>query len=173
METVTREERTDVVNSGVAGDGTAYGTAYSEPRVVDVNSNRPVRATEHRTETFTGDPYAVRREGTRRVQGLIYLLFGILEGLLAIRFVLPLLGANSAAGFSQFIYSITAPFLAPFQGLFGAARFEGGVFEVNPLVAILVYALIAWVLVKAVGLLAGETRRGVHTSSSQVDMQTR
>ena len=115
----------------------------------------------------------MRREGTLRVQGGIYLLFGILEGLLAIRFVLPLLGANPAAGFAQFIYRITGPFIAPFVGLFGTARFEGSVFEVNPLVAIFVYALIAWVLVKAVGLVMGDTRRGVRTTSSQVDTRSR
>ena len=169
MDTVKREERTDVVNSNVADNG----TVYSGPRVVDVNPNGLAGTTAHQTETFTGDQYAVRREGTLRVQRLIYLLFGILEGLLAIRFVLPLLGANPAAGFAQLIHSITGPFLAPFVGLFGAARFGGSVFEVNPLVAILVYALIAWVLVTAVGLVMGDTRRGVHTTSSQVDTQTR
>jgi len=35
--------------------------------------------------------------------------------------------------------------------------------------AILVYALVAWVLVKIVGLVLGETRRGVRTTSSQID----
>jgi YggT family protein len=107
------------------------------------------------------------------VQGLIYLLFGVLEGLLAIRFVFPLLGANPAAGFAQFIYSITGPFLAPFVGLFGAARFGGSVFEFNSLVAILVYALIAWVLVKIVWLALGDSRRGVRTTSSQIDTRSR
>jgi YggT family protein len=169
MDTVTREESSDVVNTNSADDG----LVYSDPRIAEVNRYGPARTTEHRTETITGDPYAGRREGTRRVQGLIYLLFGILEGLLAIRFVLPLLGANPAAGFSQVIYGITAPFLAPFTGLFGTETIGGSVFEVNPLVAMLIYALIAWVLVKAVGLVMGETRRGVHTSSSQLDTQTR
>ena len=41
------------------------------------------------------------------------MLFGILEGLLGIRFVLGLLGANPTAGFAQFIYRITGPFMAP------------------------------------------------------------
>jgi uncharacterized protein YggT (Ycf19 family) len=158
MTIVRREEHAEVV-----------GLTAEDVRAVDVSTSGPARTTAHQTETFTSDPYAVRREGTLRIQKGIYLLFGILEGLLAIRFVLPLLGANPGAGFAQFIYSITKPFLAPFVGLFGAARFEGSVFEVNPLVAILVYALIAWVLVKAVGLVLGDTRRGVHTTSSHID----
>ncbi len=157
MTVIRSEEHTGVI-----------GPTAVDGRPVDVTSS-PARTTAHQTETVTSDPYAVRREGTLRIQKGIYLLFGILEGLLAIRFVLPLLGANPDAGFAQFIYSITKPFLAPFAGLFGAARFGGSVFEVNPLVAILVYALIAWVLVKAVGLVLGDTRRGVRTTSRHID----
>ena len=145
----------------------------ADVRPLDVNASGPARTTAHQTETFSGDPYAERREGTLRIQKGIYLLFGILEGLLFIRFVLPLLGANPAAGFAQFIYSITKPFLAPFVGLFGTARFGGSVFEVNPLVAILVYALIAWVLVKLVGLVLGDSRRGTVTTSSQINTRVR
>jgi hypothetical protein len=122
--TVRRETRTDFVNTGVAGDG----TVYSDPPTVSVNPSGSASTTAHQTETYTSDPHAVQREGTRRIQGGIYLLFGILEGLLAIRFVLALLGANPAAGFTQFSYSITKPFLAPFVGLFGTARFGGSVF---------------------------------------------
>ena len=101
------------------------------------------------------------------------MLFGILEGLLGIRFMLGLLGANPAAGFAQFIYGMTGPFIAPFVGLFGQPRFEGSVFEFNSLVAIVVYALIAWVLVKIVWLMLGDSRRGVRTTSSQIDTRSR
>jgi YGGT family len=169
MDTVRREERTAVVNDNVASDG----TVYSGPRVADVNSNGPARTTAHQTETFTGDPYAARRGLPVTVQNFIYLLFGILEGLLGIRFVLGLFGANPAAGFAQFVYGVTGPFIAPFAGLFGQPRFEGSVFEFNSLVAILVYALIAWVLVKIVGLALGDSRRGVRTTSSQIDTRSR
>ena len=120
----------------------------------------------YQTETFTSDPYAVRREQAIKIQKGIYLLFGILEGLLGIRFVLGLLGANPAAGFAQFIYGMTGPFIAPFVGLFGQPHFQGSVFEFNSLVAILVYALIAWVLVKIVWLMIGDSRRGVRTTTS-------
>ena len=141
--------------------------------VADVSTSGPAGTTAHQTETFTSDPYAVRREQTIKIQKGIYLLFGILEGLLGIRFVLGLLGANPAAGFAQFIYGVTGPFIAPFAGLFAQPRFEGSVFEFNALVAIVVYALIAWVLVKIVGLVMGDTRRGVHTTSNQIDTRVR
>jgi YggT family protein len=142
----------------------------SDVRRMEVSTPGPARTTAYQTQTdTTTDTHAVRREVIRKIQGGIYLLFGILEGLLAIRFVLSLLGANPAAGFAQLIHRITEPFLAPFVGLFGEARLGGGVFEVNLLVAILVYAMIAWVLVKVVGLLMGDRRSGVRTTSSQVD----
>jgi len=169
MDTVRSEARTDVVNTGVAGDG----TVYSGSPAVDVNPNGLTRTTAHQTETYTNDPHAVRREGTRRIQDAIYLLFGILEGLLAIRFFLALLGANPAAGFTQFIYSITQPFLAPFVGLFGTAHFGGSVLDVSSLMAIIVYSLVAWVLVKAVELVMGDSRSGVRTTSSQIDTRVR
>jgi len=55
-------------------------------------------------------------------------------------------------------------------GLFGQPSFEGFVFEWNALVAILVYALLAWVIVKLVVLAMGDSRRGVYTStSSRID----
>lgn len=139
----------------------------------DVSTSGPVRTTAHQTETVTSDPYAVQREQTIKLQGGIYLVFGILEGLLGIRFVLGLLGANPAAGFAQFIYGITGPFIAPFAGLFGQPRFEGSVFEFNALAAILVYALLAWVLVKIVWLVLGNSRRGTHTTSSQIETHRR
>ena len=153
-----RDGLTEVVSPNTADVGPAA-----------VSTSNPARTMAYQTETFTSDPYAVRREQTIKIQKGIYLLFGILEGLLGIRFVLGLLGANPAAGFAQFIYRITGPFMAPFTGLFGQPRFGGSVFESNALVAIVVYALIAWVLVKIVGLLMGDTRRGVHTTSNQID----
>jgi hypothetical protein len=154
-----REEHTEVLNYKVAG------VTPVEARMID-----PVPTTAYQTETTTSNPHAARRGQVLKVQQTIFLLFGILEGLLGIRFVLGMLGANPAAGFAQFIYGITAPFIGPFVGLFGQPRFEGIVFEWNALVAIVVYALLAGILVKAVALLVGNTQRGVSTTtSSRVD----
>ncbi len=145
-----REEHTEVVS---------YNTA-------DV---RPV-AVAYQTETITSDPSAVGRMQVLKIQQAIFLLFGILEALLGIRFVLGLLAANPAAGFAQLIYGLTNPFLAPFVGLFGQPNFEGMVFEWNALVAILVYVLLAGLLVKLVAFTMGNTRRGTYTTiSSRID----
>ena len=158
MGTVLREQHTEIVN-GKATDASNVQTSTSSP----------VETSTHDTATYTSDPYAGRRELASTLQKAIYLLFGILEGLLAIRFVLSLLGANPQAGFSRFVYGITRPFIAPFVGLFGTPSLGGSVFEWNALVAIAVYALLAWVLVKVAWLVLGDTRRAVRTTSSQTD----
>ncbi len=78
---------------------------------------------------------------------LIWFVFGAIEVLIAIRFVLKFLGANAEAAFVQFIYSASAIFMAPFNAIFSTQRVSGATLEWSALVAIAVYALIAWGLV--------------------------
>jgi hypothetical protein len=54
------------------------------------------------------------------------------------------LGANPDAGFTQIIYSLSEPFMAPFFAVFGTTQVNGSVFEWSALLAIIVYALLAW-----------------------------
>lgn len=79
---------------------------------------------------------------------IVWYFVGLLEAVLAFRFVLKLLGANSAAGFTSFIYGITYPFAAPFLNVFKISRVEGSIFEWTTLLAMLVYWLIAMAVVK-------------------------
>ena len=79
---------------------------------------------------------------------IVWYILGILEALLAFRLILKLLAANPTAGFSKFIYSVSYPFAAPFLNVFNATKIEGNIFEWTTLLAMLVYALIAWGLVK-------------------------
>lgn len=109
-------------------------------------------------ETVAADPYDSRRATVDRVVQAVYLAFGVLEGLLAIRFILKLLGANPAAGFASFIYNMTAPFLSPFAGIFGTPQSNGSVLELHTLVAIVVYALVAWLIARVIWLALGDTR---------------
>ena len=134
--------------------------------------SRPVMTAEH-TEAVVSDPYAQRRGMSSKVSQAIYLIFGVVEALLAIRFVLKLLGANPEAGFASFIYRISAPLVAPFVGLFGTPQLNGMVLELEALVAIVVYGLVAWGLAKLAWLLLGETRSGVRTRSRTVDTDSR
>jgi hypothetical protein len=128
----------------------------------------PVVAQE--TEVVTEDLYADRRRTASRGRQVIYLVFSILETLLAIRFILMLLGANPASGFAALIYGLTDPFLLPFAGLFGQPAAGGSIIETNTIVALIVYPLIATLLARLVTLIAGEDRAAVRTS--RVDRRT-
>lgn len=79
---------------------------------------------------------------------IVWYIVGLLEALLAFRFVLKLLGANSAAGFTSFIYGITQPFASPFLNVFRITKVEGSVFEWTTLLAMLVYWLVALAIIK-------------------------
>lgn len=79
---------------------------------------------------------------------VIWYALGLLEVILAFRFVLKLLGANPAAGFTAFIYGISYPFAAPFISVFKTVYVQGSVFEWTSLLAMAVYALVAWGIIK-------------------------
>jgi uncharacterized protein YggT (Ycf19 family) len=129
-------------------------------------------ATVDNTATTVSDPYAARRHGAARIVQAIYLVFGVIEALIAMRIVLHALGANPNAGFAQLVYGLTAPLVAPFAGLFGNPQANGNVLELQSVVALVVYALVAWVLGKLVWLMLGESRSAVTTSSKSVETRT-
>jgi hypothetical protein len=83
--------------------------------------------------------------------------------------VLKALGANPSAGFAQFIYGITNVLVAPFVGLFGSPQAQGSVLELNSIIALVVYALVAWLLGRLAWILVGETRSAITTRSTSID----
>ncbi len=89
---------------------------------------------------------------------VIWYVAGVLITLLALRFALVLLGANASSGFVNFIYSASHPFVAPFFGVFSYNNLRYGVshFEVYTLLAIAVYALIAFGLARLVTITSRE-----------------
>lgn len=103
--------------------------------------------TETRTVVSSSPLLERSRPLYRGVQAVWYLL-GLVEIILALRFILHLLAANSAAGFTQFIYGLSFPFVAPFQAVFPSSGAKGYVFEWTTLLAMLVYWLVAWGIIK-------------------------
>ncbi len=124
----------------------------------DVVEPTPTVAT-NRTEATTYDPYGSRRALSIKLTQTIYLIFGLMEGLLLLRFALKALGANAETGFAQLVYGVTVPLVAPFQGLFGTPTgAAGAAFEPYTLLALVIYAAVGWLLARVVWLLIGETR---------------
>jgi hypothetical protein len=79
---------------------------------------------------------------------VVWYVLGLIEVLLAFRFVLKLLGANPEAGFSSFIYSVTYLFSAPFLSVFRVPQIAGSVFEWTTLLAMFVYGVVAFGIIK-------------------------
>lgn len=76
---------------------------------------------------------------------IVWLIAGIIIALLAIRFVLILLGASTGSPFVALVYALSYPFAVPFFGMFNYSMQYGvSRFELSTLVAMAVYALIAW-----------------------------
>ena len=94
------------------------------------------------------------------VEYLIYFLFGALEILLVFRLVFKLAGASIASAFVGLIYGLTGIFILPFEGIFRQGFAQGiettSVLEPATLVAFVVYAVIAWGIVKLLRIFSGE-----------------
>jgi len=100
------------------------------------DSSTPVMATQVQTSATK----------SQTSEYLIYYIFGALEILLAFRLVLKLMGAGTTSGIFQ---------RAVTEGIETAS-----VLEPATIVAIIVYACLAWGIVKLVQIFSGEKRQG-------------
>lgn len=125
------------------------------------NQSNPVITTPIENDGDSGNPILTTQvkagaSDRETIEYGIYFIFGFLEILLAIRLLLKLAGANVVSGFVRFIYGITGIFVLPFQGIFRQASASSSVLEPSTIVAIFVYMLIAWGIVKLVRISSGE-----------------
>lgn len=97
---------------------------------------------------------------SQTIEYLVYFLFGVLEILLAFRLVLKLMGASAVSGFVALIYGLTGIFILPFEGIFRRWFNQGlettSVLEPSVLVAIIVYSVLAWGIVKLIRISSGK-----------------
>lgn len=171
MKQVVRDEQTIVA-------GTPQQTVVTQttpalpvvPAQTTVTTQAPAmgdRVVAHNVTEAVVDPAAERAASVDWFGRVIWFVVGLADILLAIRFVLLMAGANRGTGFAELIYGITNPLVAPFAGLFGRAiTYPGaaatGVIEWESLVAILVWSLVGFAVVKIADLLLGTNRnRGV------------
>lgn len=139
-------QKTVVDTSGTPADGSRE---VYEQRASGPGGEQVVRS-EH---VSVPSEATLRTAGVERAKQVIYFIFGAIEALLAIRFVLLLLGASEASGFVRLIYGLSQPFVLPFQGIFGTPSLGGSVIEWASLVGIVVYALIAYGLARLIELI--------------------
>jgi len=103
--------------------------------------------------TSQKEPEREQRIFTFKATQLIWLLFGILIALIALRIGLMLIGANPASPIVALIYGFTGLFLFPFTGLINSPTSGNMVLELSSVFAMLIYGLVAWAIVKIVWLI--------------------
>jgi hypothetical protein len=106
-------------------------------------------------QTTVRDPDIVAptvvHSGVNLAARVVSLIGGVIVGLLSLRFILSLLGANPGNAFASFVYSISHPFVAPFFGLFNYREQIGVVrFEFETLIAIAFWSFVTWMIVRLV-----------------------
>jgi YggT family protein len=104
-------------------------------------------------EQERGIAAANQNSAIARLVNITYFLFGILEALLAVRVLLHLVGANANNGFASFIYGISGPFIGPFVSLLkNPVLSTTAVLEITTIIAMIIYAVIAWLIGRLIWL---------------------
>src|SRR5689334_5176059 len=111
-------------------------------------------------------PVSTTEEGRYnfRAAAIVGLLVGVIDILIAARFLGKLFGASAQSAFVSFIYTVSGPLVAPFQGIFGNGGSKANSFETADLVALVVYAVIGWGLVMLIRIVTAP--RGTKPASS-------
>ncbi|MBF8285799.1 MAG: hypothetical protein HW378_4714 [Anaerolineales bacterium] len=123
-------------------------------------------------KTSQREPNREQRIFTFKATYMIWLLVVMLEGLIALRIGLKLIGANADNPFAALIYGFTNLFLFPFVGLIGTPTAGGMVLEISSVIAMVVYALAGWAFERLVWVIFYRPREAAvavtqRTSSEQ------
>ena len=104
------------------------------------------------TRTSQSEPEREKRIFSFKATQFIWLAFGALVALIALRIGLKLIGANPASPIVALIYGFTYLFLFPFEGLVVSPTFGNMVLELSSMFAMVIYGLIAWGIERVVWL---------------------
>ena len=112
----------------------------NENRVSEVRTSQSEAGREQRIFSF-------------KATHLVWLLFGVLEAMIALRIGLMLIGANPGSPIVALIYGFTNLFLFPFTGLVGSPTAGVMVLELSSMFAMLIYGLIAFAVERTIWLI--------------------
>lgn len=108
------------------------------------------------------NPAISRATDNQTTEYIVYFLFGVLESALAFRILFKLAGASVNSSFVRFIYGLSGMFMLPFEGIFRRGFAQGiettAVIEPSSLVAVLVYAVLSWGVVRIIRILSREVQ---------------
>lgn len=103
-----------------------------------------------------------------RLYQLVWYMLAIVETLLLFRFILLALGANPLNLFVSFVYAITNPLTLPFNGILPQLAQGSLVIDWGSIIAMVVYALIAYAIVHLAQMLRPVSRTEVEKKVDNV-----
>jgi uncharacterized protein YggT (Ycf19 family) len=126
-----------------------YRDPDADTRVVREVPVEPVheRVVEHPVVREVAEPVTPALSPVDTIRRAVWLVFGVLQVLIVLRFVLLLLGANESNDIVSFVIGVTDPFVEPFRGMFSLDSVSGASGSVLDVAALI--ALVAWTLVEA------------------------
>jgi hypothetical protein len=114
----------------------------------------PVRYPTVTQGTVVSETVRRRPSGAETWRRVVVLIFGIIQGLIAIRIVLLLIDANQANGLVAFIYDLSAFFVGPFEGVLNtdAVRAGASIFDIAALVALVGWTILEFLIIAGIGI---------------------
>lgn len=119
-------------------------------------------------ERVVRDVGAEERMVLNKATQFIWLIGGLVEGLIAMRVFLKLIAANPNSAFARLIYGITDLLVWPFVGLTATPTAGGMVLEIPSLIAMIVFAVGFYILVKLIWLFFEQPRARSVTTYERV-----
>ena len=113
-----------------------------------------------------------QRSFISRLTQLVWLLFGVLEALIGLRVFLKLIAANPNSPFAALVYNLSSLFVWPFSGLTRTPAAEGMVLDIPSIIAMLVYALVAWAIVRLIWIVLDRPVNPTTVSQTAVVRET-
>ncbi|MCL4508435.1 MAG: hypothetical protein M1296_02785 [Chloroflexi bacterium] len=122
-----------------------YGTDFSDQPEAQWPASSP--------RQLSLSPAQVRAIRFMRLCDVISWITALIEVIIALRFVLELIGANASAAFSAIIYAISTPIISPFVGVVPSLSFGVQRLELPDALAAAVYALGSALLIRLIHIL--------------------
>lgn len=109
-----------------------------------MNEFNPTNKTQSQAQGEAPQKTFEKKKAIIRVNQVIWYVLGLIEVLLAFRFIMKMLGASQTSSFSNLVYGITAHLSLPFSGILGIFTFGNSILEWSTVIAGIVYLCAAW-----------------------------
>jgi|SRR5581483_931263 len=99
---------------------------------------------------------------------LINFIFGLIELILGFRILFEIAGANPSTPFVAWLYEVSRPLINPFYGIFPSPVLKSGtVLDMSAIIALLIYAIIAYLLSELIKFISYSSTR-YYTTTTRV-----